>query len=53
MKRYDLIVIGDLGDDIIMPVNKLPLRPDEHDWADGLFTELGGSCTTLVAARRV
>jgi sugar/nucleoside kinase (ribokinase family) len=53
MKRYDLIVIGDLVADIIMPVNKLPLRPDEHDWADGLFTELGGSCTTLVAARRV
>ena len=53
MNRYDLIVIGDLVADIILPVNKLPLRPDEHDWAEGLFTELGGSCTTLVAARRV
>ena len=53
MKRYDLIVLGDLVADIIMPVNKLPIRPNEHDWADGLFTELGGSCTTLVAARRV
>lgn len=53
MKQYDLIVIGDLVADIIMPVNKLPLMPNEHDWADGLFTELGGACTTMVAARRV
>jgi len=53
MKRYDLVVIGDLVADIIMPVNQLPLRPNEHDWADGLFTELGGACTTLVAAQRV
>lgn len=53
MKRYDLVVIGDLVADIIMPVNRLPLRPNEHDWADGLFTELGGACTTLVAAKRV
>lgn len=53
MKKYDLIVIGDLVADIIMPVTKLPLRPNEHGWADGLFTELGGACTTLVAARRV
>ena len=51
--RYDLVVLGDLVADIILPVNSLPLRPYEHDWADGLFTELGGSCTTLVAARRV
>ena len=52
-KQFDLIVLGDLVADIIMPVNKLPIRPEEHDWADGLFTELGGSCTTSVAARRV
>lgn len=52
MKQYDLIVIGDLVADIIMPVTKLPLRPNEHGWADGLFIELGGACTTLVAARR-
>lgn len=50
---YDLVVLGDLVADIILPVNSLPLRPNEHDWADGLHTELGGSCTTLVAARRV
>lgn len=52
-KRYDLVVLGDLVADIIMPVTSLPLRANEHDWADGLFTELGGSCTTLVAARRL
>lgn len=50
---YDLIVLGDLVADIILPVNTLPLRPNEHDWADGLYTELGGSSTTLVAGRRV
>lgn len=53
MKRYDLIVIGDLLADIILPVNKLPLAPNELGWADGLFTELGGGGTTLVAARRL
>ncbi len=51
--RYDLVVIGDLVADIIVPVTRLPLRADEHGWADGLFTELGGACTTLVAARRM
>jgi sugar/nucleoside kinase (ribokinase family) len=29
------------------------LRANEHDWAEGLFTELGGACTTLVAAQRM
>ena len=53
MKPYDLVIIGDLVADIILPVNQLPLRPNNHDWADGLFTELGGACTTLVAAKRV
>lgn len=53
MKTYDLIMLGDLVADIIMPIAKLPLRASEHGWADGLFTELGGGCTTLVAARRV
>jgi len=53
MKRYDLVVIGDLLADIILPVNKLPLTPDDLGWADGLFTELGGGGTTLVAARRL
>jgi len=52
-KRYDLAVLGDLVADIILPVTSLPLRADEHGWAEGLFTELGGACTTLVAARRM
>lgn len=50
---YDLAVLGDLVADIVMPIESLPLRPNEHSWADGLFVELGGSCTTLVAARRM
>lgn len=50
---YDLAVLGDLVADIILPVDRLPLRPDEHGWADDLYTELGGACTTLVAARRM
>lgn len=53
MKTFDLIMLGDLVADIIMPITSLPLRPNEHGWADGLYTELGGGCTTLVAARRV
>lgn len=53
MKTYDLIMLGDLVADVILPIESLPLRPAEHGWAGGLITELGGGCTTLVSARRV
>lgn len=53
MKSLDLIVVGDLVADLILPVPSLPLRADEHAWAEGLYPELGGACTTLVAACRL
>lgn len=51
--RFDLAVLGDLVADILLPVEELPLRPNAHGWADGLFVELGGGCNFLVAARRL
>ncbi len=53
MHAIDFVVVGDLVADLILPVTRLPLRANEHDWADGLYPELGGACTTLVAARRL
>ncbi len=50
---YDLAVIGDIVADIVLPVEQLPLQANNHGWAGGLFVELGGACTTLVAARRM
>lgn len=49
----DLLVLGDLVADLMLPIASLPLRADQHGWADGLFLELGGACTTIVAARRL
>ncbi|HBY97954.1 MAG TPA: hypothetical protein DEP84_29105, partial [Chloroflexi bacterium] len=50
---FDLAVLGDLVADILLPVEELPLRPNAHGWAEGLFVELGGGCNFLVAARRM
>lgn len=50
---YDLIILGDLVADVIIPIERLPLRPLEHSWAEGIFTEAGGAGNVLVAARRM
>ena len=50
---YDLIILGDLVADLIIPIERLPLRPLEHSWAEGLFVEPGGAGNVLVAARRM
>jgi sugar/nucleoside kinase (ribokinase family) len=47
------MLLGDLVADIILPIERFPLRANEHGWAEGLFTELGGGCNSLVAARRM
>jgi sugar/nucleoside kinase (ribokinase family) len=50
---YDLVVLGDLVADLIVPVARLPLMPNQHGWADGIFVEPGGAGNVLVAARRM
>lgn len=50
---FDMVMLGDIVADIIMPIDELPLRPNQHGWAEGLYTELGGGCNFLVAARRL
>lgn len=50
---HDLTVLGDLVADLIVPVERLPLEPDRHGWAEGIFVEPGGAGNVLVAARRV
>jgi sugar/nucleoside kinase (ribokinase family) len=50
---YDLIVLGDLVADLIIPIERLPLFPLQHGWAEGIFVEPGGAGNVLVAARRL
>ncbi len=50
---YDLIVLGDLVADLIVPVERLPIEPNRHSWAEGIFVEPGGAGNVLIAARRV
>src|SRR5215218_3514162 len=50
---HDLVVLGDLVADLIVPVERLPLLADNHGWAEGIFLEPGGAGNVLVAARRL
>jgi 2-dehydro-3-deoxygluconokinase len=50
---HDLVVLGDLVADLIVPVERLPLLPNNHGWAEGIFVEPGGAGNVLVAARRL
>jgi sugar/nucleoside kinase (ribokinase family) len=50
---YDLIVLGDLVVDLIVPIERLPLEHEKHSWAEGIFVEPGGAGNVLVAARRM
>lgn len=49
----DVLVIGDLVADLVMPLPRLPVRADEHQMGHGLWLELGGACNFLVAAARL
>ena len=51
--RHDLVVLGDLVADLIVPMERLPLLPNNHGWAEGIFLEPGGAGNVLVAARRL
>ncbi|MDF3042103.1 MAG: hypothetical protein K0Q71_4809, partial [Thermomicrobiales bacterium] len=48
---YDLVVLGDLVVDLVVPIERLPLLPNNHGWAEGIFVEPGGAGNVLVAAR--
>lgn len=50
---HDLAVLGDLVADLVVPIERLPLLPDNHGWAEGIFVEPGGAGNVLVAARRL
>src|SRR3954452_18302908 len=50
---HDLVVLGDLVTDLIIPIERLPLYPERHGWAEGIFVEPGGAGNVLVAARRL
>jgi hypothetical protein len=45
-------LLGDLVADLIIPIERLPLYPERHGWAEGIFVEPGGAGNVLVAARR-
>ncbi len=53
MMTYDLAVLGDLVADLIIPVERLPIEPNQHGWAEGIYVEAGGAGNVMIAARRV
>ncbi len=53
MNCYDLVVLGDLVADVIIPVETLPLLAGSQGWAEGIFVEPGGAGNVLVGARRM
>jgi ribokinase len=50
---YDLVVLGDLVADLIVPIERLPPLPDRLNMAAGIFVEPGGAGNVLVAASRL
>jgi ribokinase len=50
---FDLITVGDLTADLIMPIPELPARANQHQTSRGFWLELGGSGNVLVAAARL
>lgn len=52
-KSFDVIAIGDLIADFIMPIPQLPVRASQHQLSHDLWLELGGACNFLVAATRL
>lgn len=50
---YDLLTLGDLVADLVMPIQSLPVRAGEHQIAAGLFLEPGGMANTLITAQRI
>ncbi len=39
--------------DITVPIERLPVLPNKHVWAEGMYLEPGGAANTVVAARRL
>jgi sugar/nucleoside kinase (ribokinase family) len=50
---HNLAVLGDLVADLVVPIERLPLEPNKHGWAEGIFVEPGGAGNVLVAAKRL
>jgi len=51
--RFDVLSLGDLVADLLLPIPKLPIRQNEHQIAHGLFVEPGGAGNFLIAASRM
>jgi len=50
---YDLIVVGDLVADIVVPIETLPLEAQMHQAAESIRVEVGGSGNTLIMGERL
>lgn len=46
----DVISIGDVVADLLMPVPRLPIEANRHQITEGLFIEVGGAGNFLIAA---
>ena len=50
---HDLLTLGDLVADLVMPIPSLPVRAGEHQISGGLFLEPGGMGNVLITAQRI
>lgn len=53
MPKFDILTLGDLVADLVVPIRTLPLRPQEHQPASDIAIEAGGTGNTLVMAARL
>ena len=51
--RWDLVTLGDLVADLIVPIPTLPIEAGRHQLAEWMRLEAGGTCNTLIMAQRL
>ncbi len=51
--RWDLVTLGDLVADLIVPIPSLPIEAGRHQLAKWMQLEAGGTCNTLIMAQRL
>lgn len=52
-RPWDLVTLGDLVADLIVPIASLPVEAGRHQLADWMKVEAGGAANTLIMAQRL
>ena len=51
--KFDLVTLGDLVADLIVPIERLPIQAQQHQVVPDIILEAGGSGNTLIMAARL